>query len=152
MVMVRKNKKTLIGVFLLLTFIAVITIYSFKDNIQLMFLGEYEFVIKGDKDNIYERLLLVKKNKSETEYNRLIDTLLNRHNTDLLIMEAAIRYVKENHLTEHKQRLKSIQNHFDSIPNDSIWMFKVSEGKYRSNGLKDAHIVPYLSSTIKELE
>lgn len=150
--MVRKNKKALIGAFVLLTIIAAVTIFLFKDSIQLLFLGKYEFVIKGDKDNVYERLLLVEKTKSETEYNQLIDTLLNKHNPDLLTMGAAIRYVKENHLTEYKQRLKSIQNHFESIPKDSIWMFKVSEGKYRSNYLKDAHIVPYLSSTIKELE
>ncbi len=149
--MEKKSKKILMGVLLLLTSIAAILIYS-KDNIQLMYLGGYAFVIKGDKDNVYERLLLVERTIPEKEFNELLDTLLNKNHPDLLTMEAAIRYVKENHLTAQKAKLVSIQDHFESIRRDSVWEFKYDEGKYRSNYLENAHIVPYLSSAISELE
>ncbi len=147
----RKNKKTLRNILLFITLITVITIY-FLDNIQLYYLGEYEFVIKGDKDNVYERLLLVKKSKSNKIFHKLLDTLLNPKHPDMITMGAAVRYVKENHLTEYKQSLKSILTHFDSIPKDSVWEFKVHKRLYRINRIKNAAIIPDILETINELE
>ena len=115
MVMERKSKKNLL-VLLLLSLIAAIMINSFKDNIQLWYLHGFDFVVKGDKDNVYERLLLVEKVKPAKEFNQLLDSLLNKNNPDLLTMEAGIRYVKENNLIEKKIKLISIQNYFENIP------------------------------------
>ncbi len=126
--------------------------YLTFDYVKLEIVGINEFVLKSDKDNMYNNILLVKKHKERQEFDELITFLLSKQNVDLLSKEMAIRYVKENKNKVYISHLKEIQKEFQNIPLDSVWTYKITENKNRSNKLKNANIVPLLDEAIKSLE
>lgn len=127
--MQRKYKILVTGV--LISFISYFTFNLLK----LEVVGAKEFVLKSDKDNMYENILIVKKYKNQREFENMISFLLSSRNIDLLSKQMAIQYVKESQRKDYINQLKKIKIEFNEIPIDSVWNYEVSTRKYRSNNL-----------------
>jgi hypothetical protein len=148
----QNNDEKNLKISLVIIVIGLLVGYFTFDYIKLKTVDINEFVLKSDKDSMYNNILLVKKYKERREFDDLLTYLLSKRNVDLLSKQMAIRFVKENNYYTYTKRLKEIQEEFRTIPLDSTWTYKITDNKYRSNKLKNASIIPFLEEAIRCLE
>ncbi len=129
-----KSKK-LLTIALILIALLVFYYSDAYDYIQLERKGSYQYVIEGYKEEIYERILLVKKFKGESEVNKLLFAILDNKNRDIWSKHLAISYVGINNMKEFLPSLKLIQKDFETI----------------SDLPKNAYVRELLDNTIKWL-
>lgn len=106
------------------------------------------YLLASDKDNVYERLLILKED-SDLNFDSLLLELISPKNTDMLVQNSAIRYIKENEKREFLPDLIKLQNFYSKLNQDSIWYTKVNKKRSRANSLRDSELIYYLDKTIE---
>lgn len=110
----------------------------------------YTYLINSDKDNVFERLLVIKQSRKEG-FDDFLVMLISPENKDMLSQNAAIRFIRENRLPEFLPDLNSLYKHYGKIAQDSVWYTQIDDTRVRSNQIRNSVLLWDLDKTITML-
>lgn len=118
---------------------------SYKRN------GSHGYLKNASKDNVYERLMYLSVNEPSPKFEHLMLELLDTNYADMLVQGAAVRYVNEHNLIYYLAPLTVLKKHYDKVDQDSVWLIKIGQNKFRENKLKNSALMANLEETISLL-
>ena len=98
------------------------------------FLEPYDYVMKGDKDSMYERIKVMSEQFTEEEFNALLIQLMDTSNIDLLSTGNVARYAIENKVCFLLPNMETKYDFYKSLPGDTTWSVQIRSDKFRLGG------------------
>ena len=123
-----------------------------RGRIMLAVQPPLDYVMRGDKDDIYDRLELVQRAKGQTVLDQTIRSVIDQDPPDMLAQQAAVRYIREHRRLEYLPDVRRLLSHYETLNTDTTWITLIPNGDRRMNSTKNSALVADLKWTINEIE